>query len=116
MDAMSLTDIQRELGRLETLRAALIHEAGSMTDADKIKALEAAQPHVKPKTPQMEALLQAGYGITVDEAKAILKERKENPAAWPLEEARKAQAFLAAYEATPQVISKRAGWKRSRGR
>ena len=112
---MSLADIQQKLGELEQLKAALIGQATHMSNADKIRALEAAQPHVKPKTAQLEALLQAGYGMTVAEAKTILKERKDNPAMWPLEEARKAEAMLAAYEATPQVISTRAGWRRTRG-
>ena len=113
--AMSLTQIQQELGRIKQLEAALLNQAAGMTSEDKIRALEAAQPHVKPKTAQMEALLQAGYGMTVAEAKTILKERKDNPAMWPLEEARKAEAMLAAYEATPVVISTRAGWHRTRG-
>jgi hypothetical protein len=112
---MSLADIQQKLGELEELRAALIGQAAHTTNADKIRALEAAQPHIKPKTPQMEALLQAGYGMTVVEAKTILKERKDNPVMWPLEEARKAEAMLAAYETTPKVISTRAGWRRTRG-
>ena len=112
---MDLRTIQNELGRLKALEAALLHQAASMTSEDKIHALEAAQPHVKPKTPQMEALLQAGYGMTIAEARTIIKERKENPVTWPLEEARKAQAMLEAYEATPQVISKRQGWRRTRG-
>jgi len=112
---MDLATVQTKLGELEQLRAALLSQVAHSTSADKIHALAAAQPHVKPKTPQMEALLQAGYGLTIAECKEILKERKDNPAAWPLEEARKAQAMLAAYEATPVVTSKRAGWKRSRG-
>ena len=115
MGLTDLSQIQTELGRLEQLRAALLNQAAHTTNEDKIKALEKAQPHIKPKTVQMEALLQAGYGMTVEEAKTILKERKENPVAWPLEEARKAQAMLAAYEATPQVISTRAGWRRTKG-
>jgi hypothetical protein len=112
---MNLADIQRKLGELEELKAALLNQATGMSNADKIRALEAAQPHVKPRTPQAEALLQAGYGMTIAEAKTIIKERKENPAMWPLEEARKAEAMLAAYEATPRVISTRAGWHRTRG-
>jgi saccharopine dehydrogenase-like NADP-dependent oxidoreductase len=47
------------------------------------------------------------------EAKQIIKERKENPQAWPLEEARMAEAFLAAYEAKTRVPSSpRAGGRR----
>ena len=113
---MSLTQIQSELGRLEQLRAALVGQAAQMTPSDKIKALEDAQPHVKPKTPQAEALLQVGYGLTVAECKAIIKERDANPVTWPLEEYRKAQAMLAAYNTeTPQPSSTRAGWHRTGG-
>ena len=36
---------------------------------------------------------------------AIIAERKQNPAAWPYEMLEKAQAFLEAYSARPQVIS-----------
>ncbi len=66
---------------------------------DGITALEQAQPKVLPGTPEMEALLAAGYGMSVEEAKKIIKERDANPVAWPLEEYRKAQALLAAYNA-----------------
>ena len=111
--AMSLSQIQNELGRLEELRAALVHEPTGMTNADKIKALEEAQPKVKPKSVELEALLQTGYDLTVKEAESIIKERAANPQAYPLEEARKAQAMLAAYNATnPKPSSTRQGWRR----
>jgi hypothetical protein len=113
MAQMSLSQIQTELGRLEELRAALVHQATGMTDQDKIRALEDAQPKVKPKTAQAEALLQSGYGLTVKESEAIIKERDANPQTWPLEEYRKAQAMLAAYNATSrQPSSTRRGWQR----
>ena len=112
-EAMSLSKIQLELGRLEELRAALVHEATGMTNADKIKALEDAQPKVKPKSVELEALLQTGYDLTVKEAESIIKERAANPQAYPLEEARKAQAMLAAYNATNlKPSSTRQGWRR----
>jgi hypothetical protein len=61
---------------------------------------------IKPETPQMELYLAAGYpGMTVAKAKTIIAERKQNPAAWPYEMLEKAQAFLEAYSARPQVIS-----------
>jgi hypothetical protein len=71
---------------------------------------------IKPKTAQMEAALQAGYpDLTVEKAKAILKERRENPALWPFEQMQRAEAFLAAYNGVPleqQVISQRTGPQR----
>jgi len=113
---MSLQDIQKELGRLATLEAALLDQRGRMTNEDKIKQLEAAQPHVLPETVEAEALLQSGYGFTVKECEAIIKERKEDPVRWPLEEARKAQAMLDAYHAKKrEPSSKRQGWHRTRG-
>ena len=69
---------------------------------DSIAALMAAQRNVQPGTPEMEALLQAGYGMTIEEARKIIKERDEDPVRWPLEEYRKAQAMLAAYTAGPK--------------
>ena len=71
---------------------------------------------IKPKTPQMEAALTAGYpDLTVAKAKTIIKERRENPALWPYEQMVRAEAFLAAYEGVPletQVIATRLGPQR----
>ena len=73
-------------------------------------------PNIKPKTPQMEAALQAGYpDLTVEKAKAIIKERRDNPALWPFEQMQRAEAFLAAYNGIPleqQVISNRQPFSR----
>jgi hypothetical protein len=74
-------------------------------------------PNILPKTPQMEAALRAGYpDLDVAKAKAIIKERRENPALWPYEQVQRAEAFLAAYEGVPlarQVIATRLGPERS---
>jgi hypothetical protein len=74
-------------------------------------------PNIKPKTPQMEQMLQAGYpDLNVEKAKLIIKERKENPALWPYEQVQRAEAFLAAYNGVPleqQVISTRSAPRRS---
>ena len=65
---------------------------------------------ISPRTPAMESLLSVGYGgMTVKRAETILAERKKDPATWPYSEAEKAEAFLAAYNSDPQVISKRVG-------
>jgi hypothetical protein len=73
--------------------------------------------HIRPKTPEMEAFLKGGYpDMSVEKAKTIIKERKENPAMWPYEMLERAEAFLAAYESAPQVVSKRAPWKREKNR
>jgi hypothetical protein len=109
---MTAQQIQTELGKLEQLRNALLQQAGNATNTEKIEALQAAQPLIKPSTPQMEALLQAGYGMTVKTAETIIKERDADPVRWPLERYEAAQAMLEAYKAKPQVISTRPRWQR----
>lgn len=70
---------------------------------------------ILPGTPQMEAYLRSGYPeMTVEKAKTIIRERKENPAMWPYEMLERAEAFLAAYNSSPQVVSERKPWKRDR--
>lgn len=65
---------------------------------------------IRPGTPEMEAYLGVGYGgMKVDEAETIVAQWEKDPTRWPLDEVRKAQAFLAAYRATPQVIDKTPG-------
>lgn len=68
---------------------------------------------IKPGTPEMERFLQAGYGdLTVEEARRIIKERKENPMMYPYSEEQRCRAFLAAYDSTPIAIDTEPGWKR----
>ena len=70
-----------------------------MTEQQELK-------HIKPGTPEMEAMLQAGYpDMNVAKAKTIIKERKENPALWPYEVMERAEAFLAAYNTAPVAVS-----------
>ena len=64
-----------------------------------------------PKTPELAAFLSAGYGMTIEKAQLIIKERKADPNLWPYEMLEKAEALLAAYEAKPQVISTRKPWQ-----
>ena len=70
---------------------------------------------IEPGTPEMAERLSVGYGMTLEEAKEIIAERKNDPATHPYERYRNAQAFLEAYDAVPQVISTTPGWKRERG-
>ena len=70
-----------------------------MTEQQELK-------HIKPGTPEMEALLQTGYpDMSVEKAKTIIKERREHPELWPYEVMERAEAFLAAYTAKPVVVS-----------
>lgn len=65
---------------------------------------------IKPNTPEMETYLSVGYGgMTAAQAQEIIAARKKDPGAFPFAEAQKAEAYMAAYRATPQVISKRVG-------
>lgn len=83
-----------------------------MTDP-KIVSARKPSLSIKPKTKEMEQFLQAGYpDMSVEKARTIIKERKENPASWTYEMLEKAEAFLAAYESSPVVTSTRQGWKR----
>lgn len=62
--------------------------------------------HFPANSPELERLLGAGYGgMDREMANTILAERKANPAVWPFDMAQKAKAFLAALDATPQVIA-----------
>jgi hypothetical protein len=72
-----------------------------MTETQELK-------RIKPGTPEMEALLQAGYpDMSVDKAKRIIKERQERPELWPYAMLERAEAFLAAYNAKPIAVSTR---------
>jgi len=106
-------DIAKELARLKELEAELLAQESGKTTAERMTELAAAQPMVKPGTPEMETLLAAGYGLTVAEAERVIAERDKDPQRWPMEDYKKAKAFLEAYHATPQVISTRRPWRRS---
>lgn len=105
---MNLQEINKKLRELEEVKAALLGEAQKQ---DQITALEEAQPQIKPGTKGHANFLAAGYGMTIEEAETIIKERDDNPMRWPLEEYRKAKAMLAAYKAKPQVISTTPAWR-----
>lgn len=110
---MKKSEVLKKLGELEDLRRALLGQVANMSNDEKIKALEAAQPKVEPKTPEMEALLRAGYpNMTVKKAKAIIEERKKDPHSWPYEQQELAETFLAAYEGGKrEPTSTRAPWR-----
>ena len=68
---------------------------------------------VRPKTKEMENLLQAGYQMTIAEAKRLIKAREENPQSVPWDTYQQAKAMIAAYETQATVVSTRPGWTRS---
>jgi len=109
---MTPANIRKKLAEIDVLKDQLLGNLSSQSTNDKIKALEAAQPMVKPGTPEMETLLGSGYdGMTVEKAKTIIDERKTSPHLWPYEMMDKARAFLQAYSAKSQVISTRQPWR-----
>ena len=79
--------------------------------ATKKKGLTSIQPGTK----EMADYLSVGYGMTLEEARQIIKERDADPHVHPYDQYRKAKGFLEAYNAKPEVISTRPGWKRTRG-
>lgn len=106
---MNLQEINAKLKELEGVKAILQTEARK---TDGIEALEAAQPKIAYGSAEHEALLAAGYGMTADEAKKIIKERDADPVRWPLEEYRKAKALLSALAVkSPQPSSTRPPWR-----
>ena len=91
---MKASEINKKLAELEELRAELLGLQAQLTDEEKIKALADAQPKVKYGSPEHAALLAAGYGMTIEQARTIIEERKKKPELWPYEEFAKAQAMI----------------------
>jgi hypothetical protein len=67
---------------------------------------------IKPKTKEMEAHLQTGYPMSIEEARRRIKQREADPSSIPYEKYAEAIAMVEAYNAKPKVISKTKGWKR----
>jgi len=67
---------------------------------------------IEPGTQEMELLLQAGYDMTIDEAKQILREYKENILAHDRQTVKNAKAVLAAFTSKASVTSTTPAWKR----
>jgi len=82
--------------------------------AAKTKSKKDIPLRIKPKSPEMEALLQAGYPFTIVEARRIVKEY-EAGATHLMADAKQAAAMIAAYDNTAKVTTAvEPGWKRSR--
>ena len=108
---MKKQDLVKKLAELDQLRDALLGQVASLSNDEKIKALEAAQPKVEPGTPEMEALLHHGYHMTAEEAEHIIASREKDPHTYPFDVYQSAKAFLAAYNATAEVVSTREPWQ-----
>ena len=111
---MKKQDLIKKLGELDQLRTEILGQVSRMSNSEKIAALEAAQPNVKLGSPEHAALLAAGYGMTIEQAETIIKERAEKPELWPYEQFEKARAMLEAFNADPKKqapTSKRPPWR-----
>jgi len=80
------------------------------------QALKGAQV-VERGSPQHIGMIESGYGMMVEDAHAVIKEREQNPALHSIEDAKKARAMLAQIKPTKaqlQPSSDKPGWKRKR--
>jgi hypothetical protein len=68
----------------------------------------------EPGSPELEALLSSGYGMNLEDAERIIKERDENPHTHPYEEYKKAKAFIEALNSSPVAVSTEPGWHRTK--
>lgn len=83
-------------------------------DVEKITLAEAlAKNKIEFGSRQHIQLIEASYGLTVQEANTIVKEWRDDHRSWPLTEVRKAQAMLEIIKAKPVVIDQTPGWKRA---
>ena len=87
-----------------------------MTENETPKKITVAEAMAKNKivygSKEHVALVEGAYGMTVEKAKTIVKERPANPQLYPYDLFEKAQAMLAALDAKPIAIDKTPGWKR----
>ncbi len=88
----------------------MANEPVRITHAEALK-----KNYVKPGSERHRMLVEAGYQMTLEEAKVIVEEWNKDHKSWPLEEYKKAKAMLEAVTATPQVIDPEPGWHRQRG-
>jgi len=64
--------------------------------------------HFAPGSKELEALLQAGYpDLSKAKAERIIAERAKRPELWPYAMQERAEAFLAALNSVPVVVSTR---------
>lgn len=84
------------------------------TKQEEIKKLEDTVTRVKRGTPEMEALLEIGYNMTVEEAQQIIREYDKNPLTHDYARVRDAKAMLSAFETDSIPVSPRKGWKRDK--
>jgi len=82
--------------------------------SDKDKGLVDGVKPVLRNTPEMAALVEGGYGMSIEEARRIIKDWEGNPQTWPLDVVQKARGCIAAYETDPVPTNPKPGWKRQK--
>ena len=81
---------------------------------DKPNTNQGGAKPVRRKTPEMARMVEQGYGMSIEDAKRIIKDWETNPQSWPYEQVQKARGAIAAYETDPVPISTDPGWKREK--
>lgn len=67
---------------------------------------------IEPGTPEMEGLLQAGYGMDIKRAQAIVEKAEGGDSTLLVSELyQKAKAMLEAFNARPVAVSTKPAWK-----
>ena len=59
-------------------------------------------------------MVEAGYGISIEDARRIIADWEKNPASWPYEQVQKARGAIAAYETDAIAVSTDPGWQRQK--
>lgn len=85
------------------------------TQEEKVKKLTDTVQVIKHGSKDHFAMLEAGYEMTVDEAKQIIAEREKDPHTHPYDVYKKAKALLEASKAKPVPVSNRKHFTRSKG-
>lgn len=71
---------------------------------------------IKPKTPELQAMLERGYQMSMDDAKRMIADWEKNPQSWPLQDVKNARAMIAAFETAPVAVDETPGWQREKRR
>ncbi len=105
--------LQAMKDRLDRPYVTEVEEGDEIVTTVTTRRPKGKMSRILPGTPEMELFLGVGYdGMTAAEAQAIIAERAANPASHPYELLKKAEAFLAAYNARPRAIDTDPHWVR----
>lgn len=104
------------MGKARTSSSKSNPVAQAIAQARQIIAPPSNPDYVPYGGPGHQAMLESGYGITMDEAKEIVRRHEEDPRTWPYnDDVKRAKAMLAAFAATPRAIDTNPHWVRPPG-